>query len=274
MKTISKLSLALLAAVGLSVAASAGTVTTTYSDLILGFRDTTTTSVNLEVNLGNVSQFTDAAAGSTFTVSNLNAADLTTVFGSGWNSSTLQFGIAGSTGKIGNGAVGPNGQALSTLWVSYDTNLSAPTRKIASQQNIAVTQYLNLLTSANQGLNSSNVTVLSNAFSAQTDATTTGSWTQSLGTNGSAFGYFNPIGNIESTGGFTGSVTMDLYELTPGSGNGGLVGTFSLTDTGVLSFTSSGLYASAIPEPSTYGILAGSMMLGFVVLRRRLRNKA
>lgn len=273
MKHINQLALALAAAVGLSSAALAGTVDTGTSDLILGFRDTSATSVNLEVNLGNVSQFTEAAAGSSFVVSRLDGADLNTVFTSGWNSSTLQFGVIGTTGKAGNGAVGPDGQSLSTIWMSWD-GASAPLSKIASLQNTPVTDILKLFTpSQPASLNSvsSSAIILSNPYSAQIDATGLGSWSQSETTT-SAFGGPNSLAGFESTGGFSGSVSFDLYELLPVNGSGALVGTFNLTDTGVLSFTSSGLYASAVPEPSTYGLIAGSLILGFVATRRRRRK--
>jgi len=36
-----------------------------------------------------------------------------------------------------------------------------------------------------------------------------------------------------------------------------------------ISLTPTALTISAVPEPSTYALLAGSAMLGFVVLRRR-----
>jgi len=276
MKTITKFVSTLVVAAGLATVASAttGSVPVNYGDLILGFRSSAT-STNLEVNLGAVSQFTQATAGSTFTVSNLNVADLETVFTANWNTSALAFGVMGTTGKTGsNNGSGPDGQPLSTLWLSWGTSLGAPAQKIASQQNFAVTGWLNLISTGNTAsLALANNTILSNANSALVDATKAGSWTVSE-TTGTAF---NGVGltkaSFETVGGFTGSTAFDLYELLPGSGSGSLVGVFTLTDTGTLSFTSSGLYAAAIPEPSTYAAIFGVAMLGFAGFRRRIQKK-
>ncbi len=276
MKTITKFAATWVVAAGLATVASAatGSVPVNYSDLILGFSSSNSTT-NLEVNLGSVSQFTQAAAGSSFTVSNLNVADLVAVNGATWNTSALSFGIMGTTGKAGsNNGNGPDGQPLSTLWLSWDTGITAPAQKIASQQNFGVTGWLNLISTGNiASLALANNTIGSTANSALVDGTKAGSWTVSE-TAGTAF---NGVGltksSFESTGGFTGSTSFDLYQLAPGSGNGSLVGVFSLTDTGVLSFTSSGLYASAIPEPSTYAAIFGVVMLGFAAYRRRFQKK-
>ncbi|HLH56756.1 MAG TPA: PEP-CTERM sorting domain-containing protein [Verrucomicrobiae bacterium] len=62
----------------------------------------------------------------------------------------------------------------------------------------------------------------------------------------------------------SGSVVEDLYGVKANNTAATLLGTFTLSSTGVLTFN-----AVAVPEPSTYGVLAGLGLLA-VCLRRQL----
>lgn len=276
MKLKSLLIPATLAFASLASVASAANVAVNYSDIILGFRSTSVTAQNLEVNLGSVSQFTQTAAGSSFVVANLNVADLVTVYGSGWYASSTIFGLIGTTGKTGGGAIGPDGQALSTVWASNDSGTAYTTVNSFTNNN-AVSKVLlmtNGTTQASGALNFQDSSLMSNVYTANISTAGTASWSKAGGTTGTSFVNYNRAAFESSLGGGT-STTTSLYELLPVAGNpAGLIGTFTLTDAGVLSFTSSGLYAAAIPEPSTYALIGGSVMLGFVVLRRRFQAKA
>jgi hypothetical protein len=67
------------------------------------------------------------------------------------------------------------------------------------------------------------------------------------------------------TGGFVSSNLYELLPTTSGTAPGLLLGTFELFGNGTLEFV------SAIPEPSTYRMLAigGILLCGLMILRRR-----
>ena len=283
MKLKSFLLPATLALASLASVASAANVSATYNDIILGFRSTSVTAQNLEVNLGNVSQFTQASLGSTFVVANLNVADLVSVYGAGWYANTTSFGLIGTSGKSGGGAVGPDGQPLSTVYVSNDVGTYSSLN--SSTNNNAVTKAAQLYLGAAGSLSRQDNSLMSNIHTANIATATEGSWSNLGGTSGSSFANYARA-SFESTLGTGTSVSTSLYELLPTNGgvdeatltptNGiaaglfqGKIGTFTLADTGVLTFTSSGLHASAIPEPSTFAALAGAAVLGLAAFRRR-----
>jgi hypothetical protein len=64
-------------------------------------------------------------------------------------------------------------------------------------------------------------------------------------------------------------VYADLYSVLSGSAGTAatLLGTFALTDSGLLTFT--GTNYSAVPEPSTYALVGGVFALGVAFYRRR-----
>jgi hypothetical protein len=59
---------------------------------------------------------------------------------------------------------------------------------------------------------------------------------------------------------------IDVSNITGWSIGGGDVGTTAFH----MTFDNLALTASAVPEPSTYALLAGIACLGFIVIRRRL----
>jgi hypothetical protein len=96
-------------------------------DLILGFRVTDNTGTgatsNLEVDFGNMSQFTSLAPGTTLTLSTpttgtgLSLADLTSTYGANWNTRTdLAWGLIAATGRTGTSGV--SGFPLDEVWAS------------------------------------------------------------------------------------------------------------------------------------------------------------
>src|SRR5271165_7625965 len=87
MKKLLTTTLLALASVALIATSAHATVTAAYPDVILGFQATgaTGSNINLEVDLGNVSQFYNAAPGSTIPVTELSLADLQQAYGATWN---------------------------------------------------------------------------------------------------------------------------------------------------------------------------------------------
>ena len=81
--------------------ATAGAITASVGDLILGFRASggTGSSLNLEVNLGPASGYSGLAPNTSFVVSRLSVLDLVSTYGAGWDMrNDLSFGIVGATG--------------------------------------------------------------------------------------------------------------------------------------------------------------------------------
>ncbi|MGC3989366.1 MAG: hypothetical protein QM796_06745 [Chthoniobacteraceae bacterium] len=123
MKTTLKTVAAILAVLAGGVGSShASTVNASLGDLILGFRVASSGSdpgfsLNLEVDLGAASTFYNATPGSTFTLTGVTLADLTSIYSNGsitWNTRTdLSWGVVGTVG-----AVGDSHSLANTIWLT------------------------------------------------------------------------------------------------------------------------------------------------------------
>ena len=261
-----------LVALALTVSAmGTPTVTAGKNDLILGFRASSGTGsgTNLEIDLGSVETLKAVASGSTYDFSSsLSLSDLQTAYGntSGtdlWSRSTVFFGVAGTTGKLTAGAT----EAASTVWLTR-TSASFNTGQSAAGLNTPSGKLEQLYTGLNGLSSTSNSAVTASLASSGGNA-----WSTLL-TADSGFG----SGTSVQTGlGVSVTKTLYLYEMQPSdvvsSGNGVTkLGSFAFnTGTGSLVYTSA-FTAAAIPEPSTYAMIAGAFMLGFVALRRRFQK--
>jgi Ig-like domain-containing protein len=244
-------------------------VSANLSDVVLGFRATggTGQNVNLEVDLGSVAQFQNQPAGTTLSISRLLAADLAAVYGANWATrSDLFWGIVGTTGRISGG---PNGAPVATVWATraQDTvgtqSLPWPAGSRDAQFNVSA-QIEALLFGAPASLNGA--TGGSNAYSASLNGTVAGSYTyQDTFQPGNSFSYFNPtIDNPVKPASGTSSVS-DLYEVRVGAGTGTYLGTFGLSTSGTLTFsTSPSFFGSSngaptiTTQPAAQTILAGA----------------
>lgn len=282
MKSIpSFLLLALVAAA--PAVSSAATITASFGDLILGFQASSGTgaATNLEVDLGSIAQFSGQPAGTTFTIGGLSVQDLIAVFGSDWNTrDDLTWGIAGTTGSTQSLSVNGTTVAAKTLWGSKAETTagvqSTPWNRgtTFAQQGPANT-ISSLYTGPTGSLNGKTSTGNS-LTAAALDNTVAGSWTQQEGASAAAFGYFNPAGTFNNGVNFSTIVgtfaVSDLYQLQPGSGAATYVGSFGLTSAGLLEFSNSvAAFAVVVPvpEPATQAVLAGAMVLGLGLVRRR-----
>ena len=278
MKTTIKRVAALAVLCGAVLSASAQ-VSSGVSDLVLGFRQGAG-STSLEINLGNITQFTgNTAAGisGTLSLGNLDAL-LTSTYGASWASdSTLNWGVAGTAGTL---SAATNGQAARTLWVSDVWTTAAGT--LGTQNSVA---YGTAFGTSVAGTAASKISNVYNGLSGATAAQTlSGSavalpsggnaWLTQETTGASAFtvaGLTNTKFNNQVTRLATGTSysASDLFSITPinaATSSSTFFGTFALATDGSLSFTGS---VSAIPEPSTYAAIFGAAVLGFVAVRRR-----
>jgi len=234
-----------LAAVGAQAQVLAGSdigglnvVGANAGDIMLGVRNATSSS-DFAVDLGNFTAYENVAAG-TYTVAGFNAAELTSVFANAFTTAGTQWTVFGGTGN------NPTTQPTGTLWISSNSNLNKSNTG-ASLSN-AFDTFLNTGLAVSSFGGTSNATVISSPklFSMLSSSSGYGAYT-----------------GVEST--TVGSTSLKLWELTPGTGAGTLLGTFNLSSSG-LTFTSAMV---AIPEPSTYAAILGVATLGFAALRRR-----
>ena len=235
--------LAFASVVFLTPLVPAATIAPAMNDLILGFRATANPgqTLDLEVDLGPMSQFYSAAAGSTIPLPKLAVQDLSATFGASWFTRTdLFWGAVATTGRA---AGTPDSHApVGTLWATAPA--SAGTNafnrgSIFAQKNASAAIEAMLVSGALGTLNGATATANSTG-AAVIDATQAGSWTvQDLKTQGTSFGYFNPTVDSVATVPSGGQVVAQLFELQPGTGTGTLLGNLILTRTG-LSFQATG----------------------------------
>ena len=246
-------------AFGPGVSASSG-------DLILAFEATSGTgsTLNYEVDLGSITNFT-AGTGTPFSSININT-DLTNIYGAGWfNDTSLSFVIVGavnngnlstSAGTIKNGSV-----------LAGDPN--APTL-IGSEGSLQLNGAKNSIgvlygpsASAAAGTTSNSLSIL-----------TTDNTSYHAASGGSlSFGSLGPISSTFAASGTTPiNLALDLLQTTgTTTGTSAFVGApgsiFSLGSDGTLSFS-----VQSVPEPSTYALMLGGLVLLWQVGRRKFAH--
>ena len=270
---LSRRALGLLAFTGLACLTPVGqaataTITPAMADLILGFRATAAPgqTLNLEVDLGPMSQFYNASPGQTISLPELAVADLVATYGASWYTRTdLSWGAVTTTGR----AVGTaDGHApVYTLWATAPNGATAFVRKSAATQKNASAAIEAMLVAGSFGTLYGATSTANSPTAAVIDATQAGSWTyQDLKTAGTSFGFFLPTVESAATVPVGGQVVAQLYELQPSSTVGLLstnLGNLILTRTG-LSFVAAG--GSAAPVIGVSGNLAfGTVTTGTTV---------
>ena len=260
---------AILAALGLALPATAQ-VQTNLGDLILGFYATggVGQNINLEVDLGSVSQFQGQPAGATLQISALAAADLAATYGANWATRTdLFWGIIGTAGRI---SAGPNGSPIATLWATNaeepDGSQSPAWTPGSRNAQFLGSSAIEALMFAGPGSLNGASTTNNSPVSAAINAILAGSYSyQDTSQVGVSFGFFNPsIDNGVKP--VSGSYAVsDLYEVRAGTSAGTYLGSFGLSSSGTLIFSASPSFfsgASGAPvittQPASQAVASGA----------------
>ena len=233
------------------------------NDLFLAFRASGNLGATTSylVNLGQYSQFRDASANTTITLSLGDlGADLVATYGSDWNTrSDLYWGIFGVSNTANPTVYASRAESspgtLSNAWPLLDSISRGST---ASQ-----------ITSVLQGVSGyqgSAATSNSTVAALQANTSNASSYNKQVATAGTNdFGSTSSWSSIEGNfGAGTSGTALDLYRI---SGSGVTdPGHFTLSDSGVVSFT-------AIPEPAAAGLGAAGVFLLLTTRRRHRLSK-
>ena len=251
----------ILASVAIAASsASAQNVSLQQNDLIMGFRVTdsqgTGGTTNLELDLGQVTNFEGLAAGTVLNLNSssvanpgLNVQDLINTYGSNWASrSDLVFGFFAANTDLNTGA--------NTVAVSSPNNIGKPTDSfdLSGPAGQMISGYSNVARTANS---SNTGTVSSTGASGNYSATVT-----ATGDYNGSFSF-----NTENSVSSGSPAKSDLYSTTDANSDSNVGvdnGYFSLASDGTLKFT----VPAAVPEPSAYALGICAVLL-FLVLRRR-----
>lgn len=264
MKFRNKVSLLALAVFTSGIVSSQAAVVAqpTEGDVFIGFRATAGdgSSSSYVVNLGQYSQFSGQAAGTTVNLSGIGdiGSDLVAIFGSGWNtSSSVKWGIFGrnDTGTVSlyasreQSTVGTTGAAWATRSLSQRQSTSARIGAVLYGTN---------------GYNGSQATANSTVAVLQNNVVSGGAAYTYQVTNGATdFGSTSGWSDIEGDfGSGVAGTALDLFQIN--SAGVTTPGFFSIGSGGTLSFT-------AVPEPSAALLGAAG---AFALLTRRRRSLA
>jgi hypothetical protein len=267
MKTAKIITSALAALVICDVAAQAQSFTYNSGDLLAAFRKSGSAD-DLIVDLGSASTFQNATG--SMSISGVNSALLTSVFGNLDGIYWSVFGYVGTTGS-------PLG-SQNTLFVTdpRSGNISTPNDPNSSLTSSGQRQVISKMTAIADGATSLYATVLANQIVEVSSSLNVGgdpiSYTVGIGSQGDFNGTWSPDPeNLTPTGFATSGnpSVSDLFQQNPGAANSGTyLGDFVLGQDGSLTFNS----VSSVPEPSTWAMLGTGAMALFAIGRSR-RNK-
>lgn len=249
--------IALLALAGLAAferPAHAVLVSYTPGDIFIGFRSTANSN-NYLINIGQASQFRNASGPIALNIGT-TGADLTAFFGADWNTSgAVTWSVAGGLRQAADG------DPIYTLYASRIEGAQPWNRASFAAQNLASTKFNDLqkyyvandVGTPRQSTENSSVGIL------QQDSDVNSY--DSFFSETSAFGHFS--GTTEAAfGDGVADASLSLFRLVPGTGPGELLGSFTITDAGVITFT-------PVPEPGVV-VLVALAGAAFLVARRRL----
>ena len=291
MKYITKPLLASCVAIGLTTVPALAVIDTTFSpnDVILGFRASAGNGTNTTfmVNVGSATTFRDAST-NMLNIANIGSA-LSSAYDSNWYERTdLWAGFVSATN--GQNVDNAGGVASASQTTDYNSTIYVSTRRtnLANAAGTAgSTRPGNSIALNAQGMGSY-IDTLGDVFNTNStsgvyngSSSLTNSWNTFMG--GSNGADFSGAYNVESTftvgnrGVFEDAGTVeqmwDFYRVAQfgstgdaDAGRGIFQGTFALNSSGDVSFI---VGAAAVPEPSTYALIALTGILYFFVNKRR-----
>lgn len=230
--------------------AQAATVVYNPGDLVLAFRATANQGVgeSLLVNVGPASTFTGAGASPiNLSLGNLGA-DLVAQFGAGWADRTdLTWSVFGAS--TGASPILYASSIESTPWPV----LSDPTDRLTVRGAI---------TSVTGNFDTLDATANSTVAALQTNGSGAEHYKFQVTAGSTDFSNVSGWTNIEGTFG-PGSEALNLFRVTGSAGTTGNLGQFTISSTGVVTFTG----VAAVPEPSK--AVFAMLGAGALFLRRR-----
>jgi hypothetical protein len=243
------------------MSANAAVVAPANNDIFLAFRASGNlgASTSYLVNLGQYSQFRDAAPNSTITLSVGDvSADLVATYGSNWNSRPdlywAVFGVSNTASPtLYASQAEPTPGTLSNAWPLLDSI----SRSSTASQIVSVLQGVN-------GYQGSDSTSNSTVAVLQTNSANSSSYNKQVATAGTTdFGSVSGWSGIEGNfGAGTSGTALDLYRISSSAVTN--PGHFTLSDAGIVSFT-------GVPEPSVS--MAGTLG-ALLLLTKRRRNQS
>jgi hypothetical protein len=213
-------------------------------DLFLGFRATGGTGATQDylVNIGQPAQFVNASPGSSFLVNTGNlSSDLAVVFGSAWytriDSGTGTNAVLWSI--VGGRLVAGGGDTANVL---YATNPNpTPWPRLSNATQAGTTSLTDALGTTYDG----NPSTVNNSKAIVQSASSGNSYASfqpgGVNSGGISFQQWNPT--IEGIP----NATLTFCRIVPGSGNSTILGTFTLANTGSITFTAAG----SMPTPTS-----------------------
>ncbi len=221
-------------------------------DLIIGFRASggqgATTSYL--INIGSRTQYTSATSAFDLNIGDIGA-DLAATYGATWFDRTdLLWSVFGATDSVAPTLYASRARSsLGTQSNPWPSESSATVRTGTKNAILAVTTQFNLL----------DATANSAHAALQTNSGTAGSYNWQVTANsGTDFGSQSQWTNIEGVFGPSSTRALDYYSISSATT---FRGVFSIDNTGQISF-------NAVPEPSTYALLAIAGTFFMVFLRR------
>jgi hypothetical protein len=237
----------------------------TYNDgdIFLGFRYAGASKPSYLVDLGSDTQFTLALAGSihTFGGSSSIGADLVSLYGAGWATDpNLSWGVFGADGTdplitLFASKARTNVNTPVTPWAALGYNNRSSTQTaINGVENGFITGYTTTALTGNAG--SQTITLGASSYYAAVNLSTDFVSSSNWGGTG--------IEGKSASG--IGTTVLDLVQV--GRTDSGLavpssvLGSFTIDSQGAVSY-------AAVPEPSTYALVATGGLFGLLKLRRR-----
>ncbi|MFZ4774973.1 MAG: PEP-CTERM sorting domain-containing protein [Terrimicrobiaceae bacterium] len=225
-------------------------------DLIIGFRASDSLgqgfSSSYLVNIGQAIQYTSATSSFNLSIGDIGA-DLAATYGSSWFSRTdLTWSVVGTTTGAAPSLYASRARAaVGTQSTPWPGESSAAVR----------TGTKNQITSVTTAFNGLDATANSTKGAIQTNISGAASYNWQVTANsGTDFGSQSQWTNIEGAFGASSSKALDLYKIA--SATPEFRGVFSIDSGGQVAF-------NAVPEPSTYMLLAITGTVFMVFIRRR-----